>query len=118
MNTTNTISKLIEASIQRAKKYNEFPDFDSKKIIVETSKGVECWQKKYPIEKVGLYIPGGTAPLFSTLLMLAIPAKIAGCDEIIVCTPPDIDGKVSNIILYTAFLCGIKNKYTSHNLTS
>ena len=83
----------------------------SKKIIVETSKGVECWQKKYPIEKVGLYIPGGTAPLFSTLLMLAIPAKIAGCDEIIVCTPPDIDGKVSNVILYTAFLCGIKKLY-------
>ena len=83
----------------------------SKKIIVETSKGVECWQKKYPIEKVGLYIPGGTAPLFSTLLMLAIPAKIAGCEEIIACTPPDIDGKVSDIILYTAYLCGIKNLY-------
>ena len=83
----------------------------SKKIVVETSKGVECWQKKYPIEKVGLYIPGGTAPLFSTLLMLAIPAKIAGCDEIIVCTPPNIDGKVSNVILYTAFLCGIKKLY-------
>ncbi len=83
----------------------------SKKIIVETSKGVECWQKKYPIESVGLYVPGGTAPLFSTLLMLAIPAKIAGCDEIIVCTPPDIDGKVSNVILYTAFLCGIKKLY-------
>jgi len=83
----------------------------SKEIVVETSKGVECWQKKYPIEKVGLYIPGGTAPLFSTLLMLAIPAKIAGCDEIIVCTPPDIDGKVSNVILYTAFLCGIKKLY-------
>ncbi|MFL2590312.1 MAG: histidinol dehydrogenase [Flavobacteriaceae bacterium] len=83
----------------------------SKKIIVETSKGVECWQKKYPIEKVGLYIPGGTAPLFSTLLMLAIPAKIAGCEEIIVCTPPGIDGNVSNVILYTAFLCGIKKLY-------
>ena len=67
--------------------------------------------KKYPIERVGLYVPGGTAPLFSTLLMLAIPAKIAGCDEIIVCTPPDIDGKVSNVILYTAFLCGIKKLY-------
>ena len=95
--------------------YNNIHKFHSaqksKKIIVETSKGVECWQKKYPIEKVGLYIPGGTAPLFSTLLMLAIPAKIAGCEEIIVCTPPNIDGKVSNVILYTAFLCGIKKLY-------
>ena len=95
--------------------YNNIHKFHSaqksKKIIVETSKGIECWQNKYPIEKVGLYIPGGTAPLFSTLLMLAIPAKIAGCEEIIVCTPPDIDGKVSNVILYTAFLCGIKKLY-------
>ena len=95
--------------------YNNIHKFHSaqksNKVIVETSKGVECWQKKYPIEKVGLYIPGGTAPLFSTLLMLAIPAKIAGCEEIIVCTPPDINGRVSNVILYTAFLCGVKKIY-------
>ena len=95
--------------------YNNIHKFHSaqksNEILIETSKGVECWQKKYPIEKVGLYIPGGTAPLFSTLLMLAIPARIAGCEEIIVCTPPDIDGKISNVILYTAFLCGIKKLY-------
>ena len=112
-NSVNKVDSELKRAITVA--YNNIHKFHSaqksKKIIVETSKGVECWQKKYPIERVGLYIPGGTAPLFSTLLMLAIPAKIAGCDEIIVCTPPDIDGKVSNVILYTAFLCGIKKLY-------
>ena len=113
LNSVDKLDSELKKAITVA--YNNIHKFHSaqksKKIIVETSKGVECWQKKYPIEKVGLYIPGGTAPLFSTLLMLAIPAKIAGCDEIIVCTPPDIDGKVSNVILYTAFLCGIKKLY-------
>ena len=110
-------SKDVDSELKKAISvaYNNIYKFHSaqksKKIIVETSKGVECWQKKYPIEKVGLYIPGGTAPLFSTLLMLAIPAKIAGCEEIIVCTPPGVDGTVSNVILYTAFLCGIKKLY-------
>ena len=112
-NSVDKVDSELKKAITMA--YNNIHKFHSaqksNKIIVETSKGVECWQKKYPIEKVGLYIPGGTAPLFSTLLMLAIPAKIAGCDEIIVCTPPDIDGKVSNVILYTAFLCGIKKLY-------
>ena len=113
---SNSVDK-VDSELKKAitVAYNNIHKFHSaqksKKIIVETSKGVECWQKKYPIESVGLYVPGGTAPLFSTLLMLAIPAKIAGCDEIIVCTPPDIDGKVSNVILYTAFLCGIKKLY-------
>ncbi len=113
---SNSVDK-VDSELKKAitVAYNNIHKFHSaqksKKIIVETLKGVECWQSKYPIEKVGLYIPGGTAPLFSTLLMLAIPAKIAGCDEIIVCTPPDIDGKVSNIILYTAFLCGIKKLF-------
>ena len=113
---SNSVGK-VDSELKKAitMAYNNIHKFHSaqksKKIIVETSKGVECWQKKYPIESVGLYVPGGTAPLFSTLLMLAIPAKIAGCDEIIVCTPPDIDGKVSNVILYTAFLCGIKKLY-------
>ena len=113
LNSVDKVDSELKKAITVA--YNNIHKFHSaqksKKIIVETSKGVECWQKKYPIEKVGLYIPGGTAPLFSTLLMLAIPAKIAGCDEIIVCTPPNIDGKVSNVILYTAFLCGIKKLY-------
>ena len=62
---------------------------------LETSKGVKCWQKSIPIQKVGLYIPGGTAPLFSTVLMLATPAKIAGCDEIVLCTPPGKEGKIN-----------------------
>jgi histidinol dehydrogenase len=74
---------------------------------VETIKGVRCWRKSVAIEKVGLYIPGGSAPLFSTLLMLGIPAKLAGCGEIIVCTPQGKDGKVHPLILYTASLIGI-----------
>ncbi|HSZ26268.1 MAG TPA: histidinol dehydrogenase [Cytophagaceae bacterium] len=74
---------------------------------VETTPGVVCWRKSVPISKVGLYIPGGTAPLFSTILMLGVPANIAGCEEIIVCTPPDKQGKVHPAILYTASVLGI-----------
>jgi histidinol dehydrogenase len=74
---------------------------------IETSPGVVCWQKVTPIEKVGLYIPGGTAPLFSTVLMLAIPAKIAGCKEIVLCTPPDKDGKIHPAIMYAAKIAGV-----------
>lgn len=74
---------------------------------VETMSGVTCWQKAVPIEKVGLYIPGGTAPLFSTVLMLAIPAKIAGCNEIILCTPPNKEGKIHPAILFAAQLAGV-----------
>ena len=74
---------------------------------VETSKGVICWREARPIEKVGLYIPGGTAPLFSTILMLVTPAKIAGCSEIVLCTPPNKQGKVHPAILYTANLLGV-----------
>ncbi|WP_055437264.1 histidinol dehydrogenase [Lacinutrix algicola] len=77
------------------------------KVQVETVKGVQCWQEKRPIEKVGLYIPGGTAPLFSTVLMLATPANIAGCKELLLCTPPNKEGKVANEILYAANLCGV-----------
>lgn len=66
-----------------------------------------CWQEKRPIQKVGLYIPGGSAPLFSTILMLAVPATIAGCKEIVLCTPPDKNGEVDPAILYTAALCGV-----------
>lgn len=74
---------------------------------VETSAGVTCWRESRPIQKVGLYIPGGTAPLFSTILMLAIPANIAGCEEIVLCTPPNKEGKIHPAILYTADLCGV-----------
>jgi histidinol dehydrogenase len=77
--------------------------------IIETSTGVKCWRKNVAIEKVGLYIPGGSAPLFSTVLMLAIPAKIAGCKEIVICTPPDRNGQANPIILYTAGLLGISS---------
>ncbi len=77
------------------------------RIEVETMKGVLCWQEKRPIQKVGLYIPGGTAPLFSTILMLAIPAQIAGCKKIVLCTPPNSKGKIDPTILYTASLCGV-----------
>ena len=77
------------------------------KVAIETSKGVECWQEKRPIQKVGIYIPGGTAPLFSTVLMLAIPAKIAGCKEIVLCTPPNKEGNINAAILYAAQLCGV-----------
>jgi histidinol dehydrogenase len=77
------------------------------KVIVETTEGVTCWQEKRPIQKIGLYIPGGTAPLFSTVLMLAIPAKIAGCNDVVLCSPPDKNGKINPAILYTANLCGV-----------
>ena len=77
------------------------------KVEVETANGVKCWQEKRPIQKVGLYIPGGTAPLFSTVLMLAIPAQIAGCKEIVLCSPPNKAGKIHPAILYTAHLCGV-----------
>ena len=76
-------------------------------IEVETKPGVRCWQTFQPIEKVGIYIPGGTAPLFSTILMLAVPATIAGCSEIIMCTPPGKDGTIDPVMLYTAQLCGV-----------
>jgi histidinol dehydrogenase len=75
--------------------------------VVETTKGVKCWRKNVPIGRVGLYIPGGTAPLFSTVLMLAVPAKIAGCREIILCTPPDKNGNVNQLILYAAYIAGV-----------
>ncbi|WP_046756804.1 histidinol dehydrogenase [Kordia jejudonensis] len=81
------------------------------KVELETTEGVRCWQEKRAIQKVGLYIPGGTAPLFSTILMLAVPAKIAGCNEIILCTPPSKEGNVNPAILYTAQLCGITKIY-------
>lgn len=81
------------------------------KIEVETTKGVVCWQEKRPIQKVGLYIPSGTAPLFSTVLMLAIPAQIAGCEEIILCSPPDKNGEINPAILYAANLCGVTKIY-------
>jgi len=80
-------------------------------VKIETTTGVVCWRKSVAIQKVGLYIPGGTAPLFSTLLMLGIPAVMAGCKEIIVCTPCDKNGEVNPVVLYVAQLIGLKNIY-------
>ncbi|GAA4969461.1 histidinol dehydrogenase [Algibacter aquimarinus] len=77
------------------------------KIEIETTKGVQCWQEKRPIQKVGLYIPGGTAPLFSTVLMLTVPAQIAGCKEIVLCSPPNKEGELAPEILFAAQLCGV-----------
>ena len=94
--------RLAHANIQA---FHEAQRFRSKKV--ETQPGVTCWQKSVAIEKVGLYIPGGTAPLFSTVLMLATPAKIAGCQEIMLCTPPDRQGKVNPAILMAARIAGV-----------
>ena len=79
--------------------------------VIETMPGIKCWRKSTPIEKVGLYIPGGSAPLFSSILMLGIPAQIAGCKEIVMCTPPDKNQGINSAILYTAQLVGISKIY-------
>ena len=75
--------------------------------VIETTPGVFCWRRSVAIEKVGLYVPAGTAPLFSTVLMLGVPAKLAGCREIVLCSPPDMNGKIADAILYSAQVCGI-----------
>ena len=95
----------IELAHSNIYKFHEAQRFEGEKI--ETCKGVTCWQKSVAIEKVGLYIPGGTAPLFSTVLMLATPAKIAGCREIVLCTPPNKEGKVNPAILAAARVAGV-----------
>jgi histidinol dehydrogenase len=110
-------SKLVSAELKKAlatAKANIEKFHMAQQTVVEkieTTPGVVCWRKSIPIQKVGFYIPGGTAPLFSTILMLSIPANIAGCPEIILCTPPDKQGNIHPAILYTASLCGIKNMY-------
>lgn len=107
------ISSELKSSLELAHHniavFHEAQKFEGKKI--ETAKGVTCWQKSIPIEKVGLYIPGGTAPLFSTVLMLATPAKIAGCKEIVLCTPPNREGKVNPAILAAAMIAGVSKIY-------
>jgi len=104
-----SISRELKEAIQVSKnnitKFHEAQK--TSKVLVETCKGVVCWQEKRPIQKVGLYIPGGTAPLFSTVLMLAIPAKIAGCNEIVLATPTNKKGEINPAILYAAQQCGI-----------
>ena len=99
------LREAIELAHENIQKFHESQRFRSKKV--ETQPGVVCWQKSVAIEKVGLYIPGGTAPLFSTVLMLATPAKIAGCKEIVLCTPPDRQGCVNPAILVAARVAGV-----------
>ncbi|WP_242132357.1 histidinol dehydrogenase [Aestuariivivens marinum] len=106
---SNSVSKQLKDAIKHAKQNIEIFHAAQKtaRVEIETTIGVQCWQEKRPIEHVGLYIPGGTAPLFSTVLMLAVPAKLAGCKEIVLCSPPNKSGKVAPEILYTASLCGV-----------
>ena len=102
--TPDNLKAAIDNAAQNIYKFHKVQETEEEKI--ETQPGVECWRKVTPIEKVGLYIPGGTAPLFSTVLMLAIPAKIAGCKEIVLCTPPNKEGKINPAILYAASSVG------------
>nr|WP_315253832.1 histidinol dehydrogenase [uncultured Flavobacterium sp.] len=104
-----TISNELKQAIQLAKSNIEKFHAAQKtnRVVVETIEGVNCWQEKRPIQKIGLYIPGGTAPLFSTVLMLAVPANLAGCSEIVLCSPPDKQGNINPAILYAAYLCGV-----------
>lgn len=99
------LKQAIRTAKANIEKFHASQRFTSQKV--ETTPGVTCWQKAVAIEKVGLYIPGGTAPLFSTVLMLAVPARIAGCKEIVLCTPPDREGKVHPAILFAAETAGV-----------
>jgi histidinol dehydrogenase len=103
------VSKELKQAIKQAKQNIEAFHKAQKtgKVVVETTSGVTCWQEKRAINKVGIYIPAGSAPLFSTVLMLAIPAQIAGCKEIVLCSPPNKEGEIANEILYAAKLCGV-----------
>lgn len=102
---SDDLKQAIRTAKDNIEKFHASQRFSGQKI--ETTPGVTCWQKAVAIEKVGLYIPGGTAPLFSTVLMLAVPAHIAGCKEIVLCTPPDKEGKVHPAILFAAKTAGV-----------
>ena len=103
------VSAELKAAIQLAKSNIEkfHAAQRTNRVSIETVPGVQCWQEKRPIQKIGLYIPGGTAPLFSTVLMLAVPAALAGCKEVVLCSPPDKNGNLNPAILYAANLCGV-----------
>lgn len=103
--TDSKLKEAIENALENIRTFHVSQKFEGKKITTTT--GVTCWQKAVAIEKVGLYIPGGTAPLFSTVLMLAAPAKIAGCKEIVLCSPPNKEGKINPAILYAAKAAGV-----------
>ncbi len=106
---SNELKEAIQLAASNIEKFHKAQQ--SKRVYQETMPGVVCWQEKRPIQKVGLYIPGGTAPLFSTVLMLAIPAKLSGCQEIILCSPPNKEGNIADEILYAANLCGVTSIY-------
>ena len=103
--TDSTLKEAIGKALENIRKFHASQKFEGQKVT--TSTGVTCWQKAVAIEKVGLYIPGGTAPLFSTVLMLAAPAKIAGCKEIVLCSPPTREEKINPAILYAAKAAGV-----------
>ena len=113
-NAIKSVPDSLKLSIKKAAenitKFHEAQKFEP--IIVETTPGVTCWQKSVAIEKVGLYIPGGTAPLFSTVLMLAIPAQIAGCKKIVLCSPPREKGELNPAIIYAGYLSGVTEIFT------
>lgn len=108
---TASVSPELKAAIAQA--YSNIRKFHSAQmpqtVKVETSPGVVCYQKAVPLRRVGLYIPGGRAPLFSTVLMLAVPASVAGCPETVLCTPPDKEGNANPVIVYAASVCGVRN---------
>lgn len=107
--TPQELKEAIDIAYDNISKFHKAQEHQEE--IIETTPGVKCWRKSVAIEKVGLYIPGGSAPLFSTILMLGIPAQIAGCKEIILCTPPNKSGEINPAILYTAQLVGITKIY-------
>jgi histidinol dehydrogenase len=105
----NVPTSLKSAILSAAKNIETFHSAQKRTVEkIETMPGVVCWRKATPIQKVGIYIPGGSAPLFSTVLMLAVPARLAGCEEVILCTPPDKDGNINPAILFAAQLTGVK----------
>lgn len=103
------LKSAINIAAQNIDKFHVAQKFPHR--VIETMPGVKCWQKSIPIERVGLYIPGGSAPLFSTVLMLGIPAMIAGCRDVVLCTPPDHNGEIHPAILFAASLCHITEIY-------
>jgi histidinol dehydrogenase len=110
---SKSVSQELQQAIQLAKSNIEkfHASQQEKKQVIETTQGVKCWRESRAIDNVGIYIPGGSAPLFSTVLMLGVPAKLAGCKEIILCTPPDKSGKINPAVLFTANLVGITKIY-------
>ena len=106
---SNELKSAIKLASENIRTFHNSQQEEKK--IIETTEGVFCWRENRAIENIGIYIPGGTAPLFSTVLMLGIPATIAGCKNISLCSPPDKNGKVNPAILFTANLIGIKYIY-------